>query len=780
VVPRTWHTLVQEAELPIFSYALQLYQESHDIGWDQAMGPTSRFLSKITAGNHSPEGTLWYYADSLDKNMFLAVIDNKWEVLHSMRRCTPVQGNGGRLTWLQGDRKLLFGSLVPPPLFLKAQHTNTQADLFQSMSVRAPSLDALVATFDADPTRELGNPSRGPLLHGWPLLPIHPKIACLYMSGLSLAQGLKVGKEILGMIPDHLAAEKILWADQLRVGATRRAANMPISALNVTWTRVDPFGDPDLANWYFSLLTYMTNPLPVSLAPPGAGLALGEPPRGEDPGALPPFGGGARLPLERNNEGALGEPPRGDDPRAALGEPPRGDDPRAELPLDAARGGDDGLLFPTRGANDRGPPLLLAGAQGADISNATLDLLQAMTEKLSNSSARSNSRRYDWTELEYIFERIGAPKVNGSFTGLGEESVPDFFQALSAVRGEKANTRMFAERYRTNHYPKDAGQYDFVWTTQLIKDLKTLSLSGDDLTVSYPSRYRGLSVFSLAPLSEANLAAGSVVRQKMLQFEATEGNHGPAEASEMAKLSVPWNSVPGSRQEAEAWVEHITVMTEMILGDSCPINQYLARLRFNIRRQHLFLGWNETEWKAFIWSLHVAYRAFMSDLTTHPMSFLSSEIEARKRPDVKILPEELKAAGNALTLHGENLAQKRQAEQQRNGQRLATNPPPDGLAAHLTSMLALAKPRTTKDLKVSVLFPADADAARVVGPEFMSLVVPRGQSPCWRHHIYAACHTPGCRYSHTLRQRLTPQLVAGISQRMQARLDAIIREFPKA
>jgi hypothetical protein len=450
----TWLTLVQDAEIPTYSYAAQLWQENKDIRREQAMAPITRFVVKVAGQNYVPEAALWYYADSLDQNMFLAVVDNKWEVLHGLRRCTPIQGNGGRLTCLQGDRKLLFGSLVQPGLFMKAQHTNTQVDLFTAMNVRAQSLASLEQTFDANPDKELGDPGRGPVLMGWPLLPIHSKIACLYLAGLSMAQGLKVGQKILDMIPDHLVVEKILWADQLRVGATRRAANMQVLALNVTWA--------------------------------------GEPLRGEDPGATPLFGAGDALPLERNNEGALGELPRGDDPGA-------------ELPLDAARGGNDGLLDPTCGGDDGGPPFLLAGARGADIASATLDLLQTMTDKLSGSATRLNSRQYDWTELEYLFERIGAPKVNGSFTGLGPESVPDFFQALSSVQGDKANTCMFAERYRMNHYPKESGQYDFVWMTQLIKDLKTLSLSGDDITVSYANRYRGLSVFSLAPLSEANL-----------------------------------------------------------------------------------------------------------------------------------------------------------------------------------------------------------------------------------------------------------------------------------
>jgi hypothetical protein len=116
-------------------------------------------------------------------------------------------------------------------------------------------------------------------------------------------------------------------------------------------------------------------------------------------------------------------------------------------------------------------------------------------------------------ELEYLFERVGAPRINGSFTGLGAESLPEFFQALATAWGEKANTRLFIERYRSTHYPRNGTQYDFVWTTQLLKDLKSLTFGGDDLVGVYANWFRGLSVFSLAPISEASMTAGSTLRQ---------------------------------------------------------------------------------------------------------------------------------------------------------------------------------------------------------------------------------------------------------------------------
>jgi hypothetical protein len=101
-----------------------------------------------------------------------------------------------------------------------------------------------------------------------------------------------------------------------------------------------------------------------------------------------------------------------------------------------------------------GMHLLEGRDQRADLTTATIDLLQAMTDRLANGSAAawSTTKNYDWIELEYLFQWIGAPQIDGSFTGLGAESLPEFFQSLATARGEKANTQMFVERYQATHY----------------------------------------------------------------------------------------------------------------------------------------------------------------------------------------------------------------------------------------------------------------------------------------------------------------------------------------
>jgi hypothetical protein len=108
--------------------------------------------------------------------------------------------------------------------------------------------------------------------------------------------------------------------------------------------------------------------------------------------------GGVVIPLlERNDSGAQLD--------TALSS----EDTRASLPLEPAISSDGG-----------GPPLFHKSERGAELTMTTIDLLQVMIERLANgsSSGWAATNKYDWLELEYLFERVGTPRFNGSFTGL--------------------------------------------------------------------------------------------------------------------------------------------------------------------------------------------------------------------------------------------------------------------------------------------------------------------------------------------------------------------------
>jgi hypothetical protein len=453
------------------------------------------------------------------------------------------------------------------------------------------------------------------------VLPVPAKFACLFLKGLSLIEGFVLGCELLHLTPDRFAEEKELWAGYLRSAVTKRAIGDATSALGTVWVRKDPYSSGALTNWYFSLISQVIGPsfTTAYAANAHAAPAYAAPAYAANPNAAPAYAANAlQAPAYAANAF---------DAHAAT----------AHADTDPTNVAHAAMTSPMAQVPERDDaPLFGGGDPRADLTTTTIDLLQAMTDRLANgsSSSRSIAKHYDWVELEYLFQRIGAPQIEGNFTGLGAESLPEFFQSLATARGEKANTRLYVERYRSTHNPRGAIEYDFVWSTQLLKDLKSLSFGGDDIVVSYQNRFRGISLFSLAPVSEANMASGVSLRQRMLQLESTESNHLPADASEMAKLSATGGAIPGTRAEAQAWFDHAGIMTKMIMGDACPLNRPLDGIRACLRKPHMFVGWTDTEWRALVWSSHVAFRAFMVDTAMAPLNQIAADRETRRRPDI--------------------------------------------------------------------------------------------------------------------------------------------------
>jgi hypothetical protein len=174
----------------------------------------------------------------------------------------------------------------------------------------------------------------------------------------------------------------------------------------------------------------------------------------------------------------------------------------------------------------------------------------------------------------------------------------------------------------------------------------------------------------------------------------------------------------------------------------------------------------------------MTYRAFMCDTAITPLAQLAADMEAWKRPDIQVLPDECRLS--APSHLDDHVGRKHPGEgppgPSRNPAQFG-NPAADNLGA---LMLALAKPKTSKDLKISVLLPTNGDIDCVIGLEFLGVRVPRGKPLCWRHHICGACREGnGCCYAHTFRTRPSLQLIDGITRRMQQRLHDIVAQHPK-
>jgi hypothetical protein len=112
----------------------------------------------------------------------------------------------------------------------------------------------ILVALAAAPTENWMDPDVGANARGWPMLPVHPKIAHLFFNGLNLMAGFHLGNEILSLIPVAFVNERELLEGQLRAGVTRTAAGVDSSVLMRAWVRIDPYNLPAITDWYFALL----------------------------------------------------------------------------------------------------------------------------------------------------------------------------------------------------------------------------------------------------------------------------------------------------------------------------------------------------------------------------------------------------------------------------------------------------------------------------------------------------------------------------------------------
>ncbi len=715
--PDDWATLLSEADLSPFSIAQELADANHDASWEDMTAPFAAWTNTTSVATYDPGNAMFSFTDTPASNYFLIVRGDQVNVMFGLRRCHPLSDGGSVVAALIGDRELRGGAIVHPSLFRLNGQANTQSSLFEAVSKRPMGTDAITNALNQNEeimfTQQLPDPAVS--VNGWRALPIHPKLACLFFKGLTVREAFLLTERIVSMMPESVRPNATIWRDTMHVAAVAAAstgAGLYRSSLSKTWNRVDHLTNSATTDWYYALIDAIAK-VQTPASPP-AGL----------PG-IPP----SRTP------GQLGRSPGPHGRTVTFASP----------------------------------------ASVAGFPDEAKEFFEGLADKVSaprEPSAKS-TKRYEWHEMTYIFKWSGATTNEGDnpYSGLSHESLPQFFQELESMRSDKSNTRGFIENYRTEHYPATKTQYQFILTSQLIKDIKSLSLAGDDPQCTFDNRFRGLGVFSLAPLSEASL--DTKTREQMLIYELTSANHSPADAAAMAKLSALAQSIPSTRPETYSWVDHVHIMTSQWLGERCPLNDYHILMIDALSLVAEFAYWTADDWRAFIWAWHRAYRAFMNRCTTVPIKSLTSILQAGGKVDQSVMPPQMRAATRKLNEPND--------KNKRKGTETEGPPNPNkkkeaSIAAHFTNAIQAARPKTKSIIRAGLLLPDEATTRDVLGAEFMSML-PAGKEPCTRHFIFGRCS--GCARAHTLSRKPTQAMLDGILQRVKARLDTIIQENPK-
>jgi hypothetical protein len=139
--------------------------------------------------------------------------------------------------------------------------------------------DALEDELDMEHVRQHSNRQA---VYAWPLFPIHPKQASLFMNGFPLIKGFKLGADLCETFPVEYVEKRQLFEHQFCMGITKRQNHNPTLVAGLDCQHENPFNGNALTNGYFGMWSHVQN-----LFEPGLGLVAMTHARG----SLQPSGG---------------------------------------------------------------------------------------------------------------------------------------------------------------------------------------------------------------------------------------------------------------------------------------------------------------------------------------------------------------------------------------------------------------------------------------------------------------------------------------------------------
>ena len=280
--PRSYDELVAEASFQPYEVGKALYLEGKDVPWAIALAVTEKaHLDEDATAAHS-RLLMGSYADSLTPAYFLVITGGYVRVLYGWKPCRPLDPEGRRFAGLLSERVVSAGGAeLPPKLYVTHTDDNQRQHQHRAFSRnhgRPASIGTIMAAYQADgdavfiaqpPTVDGVQPAQ---VSAWRALPVHPKVACLYLRGLPLRQAFNLTVELARSIPEpqHSLLNGLLNFMRLAVFEDGGA-----SVLSNDWIRQDERANTALEGWYLSLCDgfapkYRPSAGPAPVAPVGA------------------------------------------------------------------------------------------------------------------------------------------------------------------------------------------------------------------------------------------------------------------------------------------------------------------------------------------------------------------------------------------------------------------------------------------------------------------------------------------------------------------------------
>jgi hypothetical protein len=195
---------------------------------------------------------------------------------------------GVRAYWISSEYvRHTNGTVIYPKMYKSSGNLDAQAEPFIHQDVPAMEFVDVKAAFAADPAIHVVPPLQpdpanpgvaAPIVSVWRALPIHPRLALLFMQGMSIRAAVSLVSRLVTVIPPEHRAQADPLVDWIRAAATSNGAAPELSEIHQANTRFDHLASQAAEDWYYSVtdrwaLRGAAGPLAEPPAPGDAGNA---------------------------------------------------------------------------------------------------------------------------------------------------------------------------------------------------------------------------------------------------------------------------------------------------------------------------------------------------------------------------------------------------------------------------------------------------------------------------------------------------------------------------
>jgi hypothetical protein len=247
------HKLLLETQNVLFSEArLALQVQKQEADDDMAARPRVRRTVHDTANRY-----------------FLTVIDGMVQVVYGAKMCGHFHATDEHLTVMMGDQ-CQIGQTVREPKFMRLLGTMAeQIEIFGGKAYAdTHELDEIIEElehFSNDATQVEQDDALDPVVT-WRVLPVHPKVAILFLRGLPVLAAAKLVQAMVAQVQPEEEDDLYLLSNFCRVACTATEGE---DGIEVAWTPVHPTETNQIFEWCQGLkMAYVPNPAPTVILPP--------------------------------------------------------------------------------------------------------------------------------------------------------------------------------------------------------------------------------------------------------------------------------------------------------------------------------------------------------------------------------------------------------------------------------------------------------------------------------------------------------------------------------